>query len=114
VLFAKFLKVVLFICKLCCESSISKLCCEASISLVSGRLQFSGTDCTSVLKQTVHQEVNMKKPHNQTTVATKPLSEALKPQDAPTPRPSRNLGAKEEQVNREQTSSQPDSDAPGG
>jgi hypothetical protein len=47
--------------------------------------------------------------------ALKPtLSEALKPQDAPTPPASRNLGAKEEQVNREQVSTQPGSDAPGG
>ncbi len=42
------------------------------------------------------------------------LHEDLQPQDAPTPRGSRNLGAKEEQVNHAQTSLEKDSDAPGG
>ncbi len=42
------------------------------------------------------------------------LHEDLQPQGAPTPRGSRNLGAKEEQVNHEQTSLEKDSDAPGG
>jgi hypothetical protein len=46
--------------------------------------------------------------------ADEKLNEQLKPQDAPTPRPSRDLGAKEEEVNREQVSDTPDTDAPGG
>ncbi len=42
------------------------------------------------------------------------LHEELKPQIAPTPRPSRDLGAKEEEVDREKVSDTPDTDAPGG
>jgi hypothetical protein len=42
------------------------------------------------------------------------LHEELKPQTAPTPEPSRDLGAKEEEVNRDQVSNLPDTDAPGG
>jgi hypothetical protein len=45
---------------------------------------------------------------------TKQLNEELKPQTAPTPEPSRTLGAKEEEVNREQVDETPDSDSPGG
>lgn len=40
------------------------------------------------------------------------LHEALQPQDAPTPASSSKLGAKEEQINKEQ--SEKGSDAPGG
>ena len=42
------------------------------------------------------------------------LHEALQPQDAPTPKGSKHLGAKEEQVNHLVNAEKPDSDAPGG
>ncbi len=42
------------------------------------------------------------------------LHEELKPKDAPTPKASRGLGAKEEQMNEQQVSSEKDSDSPGG
>ncbi len=42
------------------------------------------------------------------------LHEELKPKDAPTPKASRGLGAKEEQMNEQQTSNEKGSDSPGG
>jgi hypothetical protein len=42
------------------------------------------------------------------------LHEELKPKDAPTPKASRGLGAKEEQMNEQQTSTEKGSDSPGG
>ncbi len=42
------------------------------------------------------------------------LREELKPQDAPTPKASRGLGAKEEQMNEQQLSTEKGSDSPGG
>jgi hypothetical protein len=42
------------------------------------------------------------------------LHDKLKPKDLPTPKASRGLGAKEEQMNEQQTSSENGSDSPGG
>jgi hypothetical protein len=42
------------------------------------------------------------------------LHEELKPKDAPTPKASRGLGAKEEQMNEKQLSNEKGSDSPGG
>ena len=42
------------------------------------------------------------------------LHEELKPKDSPTPKASRGLGAKEEQMNERQLSNEKGSDSPGG
>ena len=42
------------------------------------------------------------------------LHEELKPKDAPTPKASRGLGAKEEQMNEQQLSNEKGTDSPGG
>ncbi len=42
------------------------------------------------------------------------LHEELKPKDSPTPKASRGLGAKEEQMNEQQASREKGSDSPGG
>lgn len=42
------------------------------------------------------------------------LHEALQPKDSPTPKASRGLGAKEEQMNEKQLSDEKGSDSPGG
>jgi hypothetical protein len=42
------------------------------------------------------------------------LHEKLQPKDAPTPKASRGLGAKEEQMNKQQSSNEKGSDSPGG
>lgn len=42
------------------------------------------------------------------------LHEELKPQNSPIPKASRGLGAKEEQMNKQQTSAEKGSDSPGG
>ena len=42
------------------------------------------------------------------------LHEELQPKDSPTPKASRGLGAKEEQMNEQQISPEKGSDSPGG
>jgi hypothetical protein len=58
--------------------------------------------------------VKAPKPSAISSEQAKALHEELKPKDSPTPKASRGLGAKEEQMNEQQVSSEKGSDSPGG
>jgi hypothetical protein len=58
--------------------------------------------------------VKVSKPSDISNKEAAVLHEELKPKDAPTPKASRGLGAKEEQMNEQQTSNEKGSDSPGG
>jgi hypothetical protein len=58
--------------------------------------------------------VKAPKPPVLSSEQAKTLHEELKPKNAPTPKASRGLGAKEEQMNEQQVSSEKGSDSPGG
>jgi hypothetical protein len=60
------------------------------------------------------EDVKAPKPPALSSAQADALHEELKPKDAPTPKASRGLGAKEEQMNERQASGEKGSDSPGG